>query len=290
MSDTYHDLIRMVRAARGLEAGGYYNAAKLLWALVYSQEIADSTAAGIPRGEALDAELGTIIESLRAAGKDERIISALERGRAYVSEDSTVPFEEIPSVYVSRTTGEVFLGEPPEFTQAGDHRLGLQEFPPVWYFNPMTPAQVVAALEAAPRTIAQAISDLTPEEMLIAPAPGEWSMRDLLEHLMQTEELLSGRIEKLLAEDDNPTLVGLAMWSLLQGESASAREILEHYRDSREQLVERLKGIPPSYWWRAGWHSEFGMQTVLSQATYFARHEMSHMPQLYQIRRAVEGK
>jgi len=27
----------------------------------------------------------------------------------------------------------------------------------------------------------------------------------------------------------------------------------------------------------------------LSQATYFAHHEMSHMPQLYQIRRAAEG-
>jgi hypothetical protein len=46
----YALLIRLVRVARGLEAGGFYNAAKLCWALAYSEEVCASKRMGVPTG------------------------------------------------------------------------------------------------------------------------------------------------------------------------------------------------------------------------------------------------
>ncbi len=39
--------------------------------------------------------------------------------------------------------------------------------------------------------------------------------------------------------------------------------------------------------WRTGHHDEFGEVTVLQQASYFAKHERSHLPQIAESRRAI---
>lgn len=281
-------IIRLIRAARGLEAGGYYGVGKVLWALAFSEEVKASNGAGIPRGDELAAEVSAIIEELRAAGGDAAVISALEKGMQAVREDRTVPYADIPAVHVSRTEGDIIIGEPPEFTGSHDHRLGLREFKPIWYVEPLSPAEALAALENNPPLIDAQIKGLTEQQLLVAPAAGEWNMHQLLWHLMMAQELLTERIDLMLTQN-NPSLEGKAVWAQKDQQGMSTGEVLEHYHDLRDDLVLRLKGTPTDDWWRTGWHTEFGEQTVLSQATYFARHEMSHMPQFGQIRRAVEG-
>jgi hypothetical protein len=42
-------------------------------------------------------------------------------------------------------------------------------------------------------------------------------------------------------------------------------------------------------WLRVGEHEEFGPVTLLQQASYFARHDHSHLGQVEAIRRALEA-
>ena len=284
----YGQLVQLIQAARGLEAGGYYGLAKVLWALVYSAEINASNAAGIPRSAALDSTITEIINNLKADGTDAAIINALEKGFQAVREDRTVPYNDIPNVYVSRTRGEVFIGEPPELTSNNDHALALREFKGIWYFDPLSPAEVLEALESDPATIQKQMAELSPDQLLIAPAHSEWNMHQLLWHLMSAQDLLSERVNLMLTQD-NPNLASKAVWAQKDEANMSTGEVLEHYLDSRHKLIDRLKALPAADWWRTSWHDEFGKQTVLSQATYFARHEMSHMPQFAQIVQTVEG-
>lgn len=283
---SFEQLIRLVRVARGLDAGGYYGLAKLMWALAYSEEIKGSSAAGIPRSDDLDAEIGKIADWLKGQGAPEAMLTAIDKGRRAVQEDRTVAYEDVPAINVSRTSGEIFLGEPPEFTSNNDHRLGLRAFPPIWYFEIMSPPEVLAALETNPARIDAQLQGLTDAQLLIEPAPEEWNMRELLAHLMMAQDLLAERVDLMLTQD-NPLLEGKAVWAMEDRQALSPGELLERYHAAREHLVVRLKSIPGADWWRGGWHSEFGQQTVLSQATYFARHEMSHMPQFAEIRRAA---
>jgi hypothetical protein len=276
------NLIRLVRLARALEAGGFNNAAKLMWGMVFSEEVKLSNAAGLPRGQDLYDELGALMNDWRAAGVDPAIIAALEKGQAAVRAESTIPYNDIPDVYVSRTSGEVFIGPPPDVTTSGDYPLALRKFIPIWYLEPLSPAGALAGLESAPDQIEAQVVGLTNEQMEISPAPGEWSIRELLEHLSMAQDLLAERVEKLLTEV-KPDLKSMAVWSM-KAQGRSPQDVLASFRDSRVRTVERLKAISPADWMRTGWHDEWSWVTLLDQATYFARHEMSHMPQFKQIR------
>lgn len=285
----FGELVTLIRAARGLEAGGYNGVAKLVWAMAYSAEIEATNTAGIPRGEALEAVLAHILDELKSDGANSALIHAFEKGCQGVREDRTVPFTDIPEVHVSRTTGEIYLGKPPEVSAENDHRLALREFKPVWYLDALSPAEVLAALEQNPAVIQSQLAGLTGEQYSVSPAPGEWTMHQLLSHILMAQELLSERIDLILTHD-NPNLKSRAVWAQRDRDTQSAGELLENYLDSRQRVIERLKGLAAADWWRAGWHDEFGAQTVLSQATYFARHEVSHLPQFAEIRRAISGR
>jgi len=282
------DSTQLIRLARGLEAGGFYGLAKLLRAMAFSQEVKATNAAGIPRGAELMEQMRALMGELRQNNNDPTLINAIEKGMDAVLQDRTIPHSDIPEVYVSRTNGDLFLGKPPTITPHHDHWLALREFKPIWYSDPLPPADLLEALEANPQVIRNEISGLSAEQLLIAPAEGEWNMHQLLWHIMMAQELLTERVDLLLTTH-YPNLASKAVWAQQDEQGMTTGEIVEHYLDLRADLVERLKGLPADDWWRKGWHDEFGEQTTLSQVTYFTRHEISHLPQFAEIRQAVEG-
>ena len=286
--ENYEHLIRLVWVARGLEAGGYYNAAKLFWAMVFSEELRASNEQGIPlEADDLDREMQIAIDTLGAAGAKPELIAALQCGRQAAREDRTIPWTEIPQVYVCRTCGEIALGQAPQrCPTCGARALTFREFPPVYYLEPLSPQQVMAALVSGPDEVEDAVKGLSEEQMTQPPRSGEWAIRDVLWHLLMAQSVFAGRVEKMLAED-NPSLEGIAVWTIEGEESLSARDIMTRYRDSRTATVEQLKAMSPGDWWRTARHEEFVQFTILQQASYFAKHERSHLPQIDAIRQAI---
>jgi len=112
--------------------------------------------------------------------------------------------------------------------------------------------------------------------------PGGWGVSNLLWHLLTAQQLLSGRVEKMLTEA-NPSLASLAAWAVDIDEGSSGAEILEKYLHMRQASLTLLGGLSPADWQRSGMHDEFGPVTVLSQAGYFARHDQLHLPQLEKL-------
>lgn len=282
-------IIRYVRAARGLEAGGYYAAARLLWALTYAEEIRASSALAIPRGEALIHNLETIRDELQAdpAALPE-VVTALERSLTAIRADQPVTYADVPAIYVSRTCGDLFMGEPPHRTRCNDDPLALREFPAIWYLELLPPAQAIDALREFPAMLSEVLDSLTADQMLIPEAPGEWSMRELLRHYYLSQELIAGRVEQVLTET-NPTLKGLAIWNDPDDPTISTGQLLDQYQASRAALLAKLEVLPAEAWWRPCFHSEYGPMTLLHQVTFFARHERTHMPQMWAIYRAATG-
>ncbi|MFB0533704.1 MAG: DinB family protein [Anaerolineae bacterium] len=285
---SYEHLIRLVRVARGLEAGGYYNAAKLFWAMVFSEELRASNEQGVPlEADDLDRQVQITIDTLGAAGAKPELITALQYGRQAAQEDRTIPWTEIPPVYVCRTCGEIALDQAPQrCPTCGARALTFREFPPVYYLEPLSPQQVMAALVSGPDEVEEAVKGLSEEQMTQPPRPGEWAIRDVLWHLLMAQSVFAGRVEKMLAED-NPSLEGIAVWTIEGEESPSARDILARYRDSRTATVDQLKTMSLGDWWRTAQHEEFVQVTILQQASYFAKHERSHLSQIDAIRQAI---
>jgi hypothetical protein len=278
---------RLAAVARGLEREGGYNAAKLLRLAMHreliryaEQEAPAGGAAAADALEALVADLGPLLPPglepwLRP------LPDAVRAGR-------TISLAEAPRARVCRVCGETFLGDemPPACPSCEAPALSFHEELPVWYLGPADRGAILAALAAGPRHLALALRGHTDHALARQPAPGEWSARQALEHLLFSEELLTIRIGRLL-EEDEPDLAAAAVWvgtpasdegSAATGEPASA--IAGRIGDLRHSTVGRLAGLDDDAWGRAGNHPEWGRVTVLSQAAYFARHEASHLAQL----------
>lgn len=286
-SDRYDRLMRMVRLARGLEMGGYYNAGKLLWAAVYSEELRASGGKDIPATEeALFGELEEVTADLKSSGASSDLIAALEKGRSAVANKAAIPATDIPEVHVCRSCGEIVLGPAPETCPAcGAWELTFRTFPPVYYLDPLSPKQALESLAAVPGLISGMIEGLSEEQMARKPSPTEWGIWEVLDHITFAQGLLAGRVVKMLAED-NPSLKALSVADFPKSKGLTARQIFENFRQSRQNSVDVLKGASPLDWWRTGQHEEFGQVTILQQASYFAKHDHNHLTQIKQILQA----
>ena len=278
---------RLAAVARGLEREGAYNAAKLVRAaqarelICYAEEEAPSGgAAAADALEALVADLGAALPP-PIADRLRQLPAAVRAGR-------TISLTEAPRTRVCRVCGETFVGDDiaPGCPTCDAPALSFHEELPVWYLDPADRGAILAALAAGPRHIGLALRGRSDDALALQPAPGEWSARQALEHLLYAEELLATRIGRLL-EEDGPDLAAKAVWaetpasdegSADTGEPASM--LASRIGELRHGTVGRLAGLDEADWGRAGQHPEWGRVTVLSQAAYFARHEASHLAQL----------
>lgn len=281
-------IVRLVRLARSLEAAGLYNAAKVIWATVYSEEThASLQLAALNTPQALDEELVSVTKMLENAGANPVLITALQRSRQATLEKRTISHAEVPHTYVCRKCGEFILtAEPSPCPNCGAEQLTLREFLPVYFLEPLHPRIVLDALAAAPDILDGFVQGLTEEQMSQAPRPGEWSIREVLAHVLMSQRLLASRIERMLS-GNNPSLEGVGAWALQSGQAISAAEILERFRISRNATVHLLQEMMPQEWWRSARHEEFNNVTILHQASYFAKHERDHWTQIGMIRKAL---
>jgi DinB superfamily len=287
----YPDPRRMgmeVSLARGLEAGGYYNLAKLLWALAYADEIRRSQIGGVPRGEEpLVRDLIALRQELELSGASADTLAYLERGTRGVANHAELQWSEAGKIAVCRACGHLLLGMVPERCPGcGAWRLTFRFFLPVHFLEPLEPGEAVQALGSTPLILEGLLEGLTADQAARPSAPGEWSMREGLHHILVTEVLLSGRVRQIL-DTDRPKLAGLAAWAERLEGDLGGQEIFQRFRQSRRATVERLRGLSLDQWHRQGEHEEFGPVTLLQQASYFARHDQSHLVQLEGIREAV---
>lgn len=281
-------VIQFVRLARRLEMAGSYNAAKLLWAAAFSEEVRQSNESSPPiSNQDLENELEATIQIMQASPGQAALAKALRNTKRAVRENRTIPLSEIPEVSVCRTCGEAYLGKTPKIcAMCGAYALTFKEIPPVWFLEPLSPQQALKALASGIDEIRTLIEGLSEEQMAYYPEPGEWNMREALLHLLVAQELLAGRVDKMLSEK-NPSLAGAAAWMLDDQGAGTANQIFQHLKASREEVLDKLQALPLEGWQRTGEHEEFGRVTILQQASYFAKHERSHLLQVQQIRQTA---
>src|SRR3954454_14038037 len=288
-------IARLAAIARGLEREGGYNGAKLLRAALDRELVrwAEREApVGMPAAiQATEA----IARELAADGYPSPFVERVSAVPRVLRAIGTITLADAPPARPCRVCGELFVGDdvPVQCPTCEAPALSFREQLPVWYLEHAEPGTILAELATGPRCVGRAIAGRDDDALEASPAPGEWSAREVLEHLVFAEDLLAVRVPRLLDEDD-PDLV-----SWVPGEGApptdegtaatgeGGAQLFERYRRLREASVERLRGLDESAWGRAGRHPEWGRVTVLSQAAYFARHEASHLAQLVA---AAEGR
>ena len=285
---TFDLMVRLERLAMGLEAEGFLGQAKLYRGLSRSLLISAAYNGELPRvGGALLDEMRQARTELEALGVGGPALAALAVAEAAATENRATMWDELGALHVCRLCGEMFLGETPAYCPTcGSEALAFWEVSPIYHLEPMTPKTVLDALATMPDTLRAATDGLTEAQMTATPAPGEWSIRETVSHLVMAQGVLVARTELLLTQE-HPSLASQAVWTFKADETATTLDVVAQYEDVRHDLLATLRGIPYDAWLRSGWHTEFGEVTLLQQASYFAKHERYHLPQFAQIRAAV---
>ncbi|RIK41094.1 MAG: hypothetical protein DCC58_12960 [Chloroflexi bacterium] len=279
------DPARLLAVARGLEDDGQYNVAKLFRAAAYGALVRSARAR--PRiGEGLAEAAAAAIDDLRAAGAPPELIAAMERGIAAALAGEWASLEELPPTAVCRDCGRVVLSDTPvRCPECGAHELTLWDIAPNYYLDPLPVEAIGPALArglAEVEALASGVSDEAAEL-------GVWPMREIVAHLLASEQLLVGRARRMLAEGE-PRLVSVSPDDITAGVAAvepTLTGLLRAYGVARRATLDLVGVLAGEDWQRAGFHPEWGRVTVQQQLGYVARHEASHLAELAR-RRAGE--
>jgi hypothetical protein len=136
--------------------------------------------------------------------------------------------------------------------------------------------------------VADAMAGATQEDLDRRPAPDEWTPREIVHHLADSEAMAYIRLRRLVAEDD-PFIQGYdePEWARRLHYDRPVEPSLTVLKGVRAASLDLLRALTPEEWERTGTHSESGTYTVDKWLGIYAEHSHEHADQ---IRRARRGE
>lgn len=141
------------------------------------------------------------------------------------------------------------------------------------------------------RAIVEALQGASEAEMAQRPGPAQWSAREIVHHLADSEMTAAVRLRLLLALD-RPTIHGYdqdAFAGRLHYDRPH-QSSLEAFRYARETTAQILERLEEQDWVREGTHTEVGAFGVEKWLEIYATHAHSHARQIVEaLGRAKAG-
>jgi uncharacterized damage-inducible protein DinB len=275
--------------ASRLEGEGQYNLAKLARAAADSLSRGAAYGVAVPTDkEALAADIKQTAAALSRLEVSAELPAALRQGADVMAGGGVPLFAIAPHPHVCRTCGRLTLDEPKSNCPAcGAWSDTYQRFMPNYWFDALEPPAAIARLRRTPAEVAALIEGLSEAQLNQAPTDGGWAIRNVLTHLRDAQGVFAYRLD-LFRAAEHPLLEAKAVWTWAANEEVrppTAVEIFQEYGASRADTLDKLEQLPFAHWWRTGRHEEFGIVTLRQQVSYFAAHEVTHLPQIEALRR-----
>jgi uncharacterized damage-inducible protein DinB len=277
-------LTHLLSLALRLEGEGQYNLAKLGRAAVDSIGRRAAYQHNQANGkEDLVEEIERVAEALSKLKITGELPMALRQGKKALAENRIPSISETPHPFVCRTCGHMVLGEVTQkCPTCGAWPDTFQWFAPIYWLEALDPPAALEKLRKTPLDVAALLEGLSEQAMIQEPQDGGWAIRNVLIHLRDAQGVLDYRLD-LFSREAHPILAAKAVWSWAMEEEElppSTVMIFEEYKATRAKILARLKNLPLADWWRTGQHEEFGEVSIKQQVSYFAAHEITHLPQI----------
>lgn len=142
--------------------------------------------------------------------------------------------------------------------------------------------QITQTLETTPKTLAIMLVGVGEDQLSWRPAPGEWSIKEIIGHLIACDDHAFSRRIELMRNEENPTL---PKWDML-GEVETRRDndrsliaLLDELGKSRLGYAEQVRRLTPEEWVRPC-RSRVGQLTIGDFAVEWAYHDYNHLAQI----------
>jgi hypothetical protein len=145
----------------------------------------------------------------------------------------------------------------------------------------MDRALVIPSLQSTPTLLRALAGDATEAQAATAPKPGEWSMVEVVRHLVQGDrDTFLPRLRRMLAED-RPRFEGARDAS---GDRADLAVLLDAFAAARREAVRILASLDEAGWRREGVSPSRGPLSVETYAQTMAEHDTEHLRQIAALR------
>jgi uncharacterized damage-inducible protein DinB len=145
--------------------------------------------------------------------------------------------------------------------------------------------QPLRVQQATAKKLSQLTRRLNKKQLTRRPAPGKWSIAEILAHLADTELVAGWRLRLILGSSGTPIQAfDQDVWAeTFNYNRRDPKTSLEMFRVLRENNVALLKSVPKNLWDNYGMHSERGKETVAHVVRMFAGHDLNHLRQVEKI-------
>jgi uncharacterized damage-inducible protein DinB len=132
------------------------------------------------------------------------------------------------------------------------------------------------------KKLAALIRRKTKKQLTRRPAPGKWSIAEILAHLADTEIVVGWRLRQILSTNGTPIQAyDQNTWAAaFDYAHRDAKRSLEVFRFLRDVNVALLKSVPKQLWDNYGMHQERGKETVAHVVRMIAGHDLNHLRQV----------
>jgi len=138
---------------------------------------------------------------------------------------------------------------------------------------------------ATPKKIERLLAKASAAKLRKRPAPGKWSVSEILAHLADAEIVLGYRVRLILGAPGTPIQAFDQDSWVTAGhyDKRSPRESLAQFGALRAANVALYKSLSPEQWKHFGMHSERGQESVEHIVRMIAGHDLNHLRQIEQI-------
>lgn len=130
--------------------------------------------------------------------------------------------------------------------------------------------------------LAKLIRGVSPKRLARKPAPGKWSVNEIMAHLSETEIVVGWRMRAIVgAPGTQIQAYDQDAWAAAGNYSArDAKKSLEFFRAVREANLHWLLRLRPEQWKHYGIHSERGEESIEMTVKMIAGHDLNHIRQI----------
>jgi len=118
------------------------------------------------------------------------------------------------------------------------------------------------------------------------PADDEWSMADVVNHLIGVEKRYRQRLQRVLDEEE-PWLSYIHPDEPARDPQASLPTLLARFQEERAETMALLKEIGPGDWQRRAVHETKGNVTLRFLVQYLVDHDIQHLNQIVEIQQQL---
>ena len=139
--------------------------------------------------------------------------------------------------------------------------------------------------QTTPKKLSKLIRKLNKKQLSKRPAPGKWSISEILAHLADTELAVGWRMRMILTQNATPVQAfdqdaWANTFNYLRRDSKTS---LETFRVLRENNLGLLKSVPKTLWENYGMHQERGKESIAHMVRLLAGHDLNHLQQIEKI-------